>query len=156
MTAPATLVWDQPADMTSSVAAGWRTFYRHALSTYGLQPQGYRDLYVAQHGCCYICRKAKGMNPDDPKGRGGRRLAVDHNHVTGAVRGLLCSGGDKTCNRIIGWLTVQALERAVTYVRTEPGQDVLEARRQIDQIERETGSGFPDPDGFMMQLLELK
>ena len=117
--------WTPPAGMDPRVAKQWRDFYGNVLREYGITARQYRDLYIAQHGCCYICRTAKGKHPDDPKGRGGRRLAVDHNHVTGAVRGLLCSGGDKTCNRIIGWLSISSLERAVEYVRTEPAQTVL-------------------------------
>jgi hypothetical protein len=107
------------------VRRAWLAFYADAYRKYGITAQQYRDLYIAQHGCCYICRRAKGKNPDDPKGRGGRRLGVDHNHVTGRVRGLLDTGGDKTCNRIIGWLTRDALARAVEYVETEPAQAVL-------------------------------
>lgn len=147
-TPPPAFMWTAPAAMEKPVAAGWRTYYQHVHATYGITPQQYRDLYVAQHGCCYICRKAKGLNPDDPRGRGGRRLAVDHNHMTGAVRGLLCSGGDKTCNRIIGWLTVQALERAVEYVRTEPGQTVL-------AIGREPFHLGEDRDTVMRAVLDL-
>jgi hypothetical protein len=109
----------------------WRTFYRHVLNTYGITPAEYRALYLAQSGRCFICRTAKGKHPDDPKARGGRRLAVDHNHVIGfrreAVRGLLCSGGDRTCNMIIGWLDYPALNRAVDYVATSPAQSVLAA-----------------------------
>jgi hypothetical protein len=117
--------WLPPAGMEPPLVRAWAVFYRAAAAKYRVTPVQYRDLYVAQHGCCYICRSAKGMNPDDPRGRGGRRLAVDHNHVTGAVRGLLCSGGDRTCNRIIGWLSLPQLKRAVEYVREEPGQSVL-------------------------------
>lgn len=138
------------------MAAGWRTFYRHIADVYRITPQQYRDLYIAQHGCCYICRKAKGMNPDDPKGRGSRRLAVDHNHVTGAVRGLLCSGGDKTCNRIIGWLSVEALRRAVQYEEDPPAAVVFRARRDMDEMCARMGESFPDADDFLKTVLELK
>lgn len=49
--------------------------------TYGLTADQYDDLLRRQGGRCAICR-AK------PK---SKRLAVDHDHKTGAVRGLLCS-----------------------------------------------------------------
>jgi len=109
--------------------ADWRAFYRECERKYGTpaRPFGEREyvaLYVAQHGRCAICRKAKGRDPRAPlayagRARKPRRLGVDHNHLTGLVRGLLCTGGDKTCNRIIGWLDRPALERALAYV-TEP------------------------------------
>lgn len=123
--------WEPPADMLPDVAAEWRRFYSSALRTFGVTPAEYRAMYLAQLGRCYICQKARGKHPDDPKGGGGRRLGIDHNHAFGsrreAVRGLLCSGGDRTCNRIIGWLDHAALRRAVTYVEESPAQSVLRA-----------------------------
>jgi len=109
-------LWTPPEGMSPRVVAEWRAFYRKALDTYGVTPEAYRAVYLAQRGRCWICRKATGKHPDDPSGRGGRRLGIDHNHATGAFRGLLCSGGDKTCNRIIGWLPAPALRRAADYL----------------------------------------
>lgn len=127
------LDWTPPAGMLPSVAEGWRAFYRQALKSYGVTPAQYRALYLAQLGRCYICQMARGKHPDDPKGTGTRRLGIDHNHVLGnrieAVRGLLCTGGDRTCNRIIGWLPHAALRRAVTYVEESPAQAVFAALR---------------------------
>lgn len=116
----ATLEWTQPPQMTSAVAASWRAFYRRTLDVYGITPEQYRLLYIAQKGRCWICRKVRGIHPDDPKGAGSRRLGVDHNHATGAVRGLLCTYGDKSCNRVIGFLDHAALLRAARYLRTPP------------------------------------
>lgn len=124
-------LWTPPADMVTTVARDWATFYRACYKNYGLRPEQYRALYLAQAGRCFICRTAKGKHPDDPKGTGGRRLGVDHNHALGdnlaAVRGLLCSGGDRTCNRIIGWLGQPALERAAGYLSLPPARRVLTA-----------------------------
>jgi hypothetical protein len=144
--------WTPPAGMKAEVSRAWREFYRQALERYNVTPRQYRDLYVAQYGCCYICRKAKGKHPDDPRGTGGRRLGIDHNHVTDAVRGLLCTGGDKTCNRIIGWLTPEALERAVVYVREEPAQHVLAKSEDLDRAGIYDRSGR---DEIMRKVLEL-
>lgn len=123
--------WVPPAGMELKHVREWRTFYRHVLNTYGIAPAEYRALYLAQSGRCFICQTAKGKHPDDPKARGTRRLAVDHNHVIGhrreAVRGLLCSGGPNTCNRIIGWIDHAALVRAAEYVEQSPAQSVLGA-----------------------------
>lgn len=115
-------LWDPPEGMTALKVKAWRVFYSRALDVYGVTPEQYRRLYVAQKGRCWICRKAKGIHPDDPKAAGSRRLGIDHDHVTGAVRGLLCTGGDKTCNRIIGWLDAPSLQRAAYYLASRCGQ----------------------------------
>lgn len=61
----------------------------YVCKVYGLASGDYKRLYDAQGGCCYICQRATGKT---------RRLAVDHDHKTGLVRGLLC----KVCNRLLG------------------------------------------------------
>lgn len=152
------LDWTPPPGMDPKVAAAWRVFYAKLLTGAGKEgayipvtPSMYRDQYIAQHGCCYICRVAKGKHPDDPKGRGGRRLGVDHNHLTGRFRGLLCTGGDRTCNRIIGWLKLAALERAVTYLREEPAQIVM---RKVQYLDRQAPQEVMD--AMLRNTLGLK
>lgn len=56
---------------------------------YGLTAQAYDALLHSQRGLCAICNEAPS---------GARRLAVDHDHETGEVRGLLCM----SCNTGIG------------------------------------------------------
>ena len=129
--------WLPPRDMPPAVVAAWRAFYRKAWQAYGITPAQYRALYLAQLGRCYICQKAKGIHPDDPKGKGGRRLGVDHNHLIGnnahAVRGLLCTGSlsANTCNRLIARYSQDALARAHGYVLDPPAWKVL--RRLADE-----------------------
>lgn len=55
---------------------------------YGITPEQYDALFEMQAGVCALCQKS------EPN----RRLAVDHDHKTGAVRGLLCTA----CNRTLG------------------------------------------------------
>lgn len=55
---------------------------------YGLDRTAFDLLFDAQAGRCAICQR-----PD-------RTLVIDHNHETGAVRGLLCG----RCNSAIGML----------------------------------------------------
>lgn len=55
---------------------------------YGLSMDEYNAILAAQDGLCAICKGPPGA----------RRLAVDHDHETGEVRGLLCPN----CNRGIG------------------------------------------------------
>ena len=58
---------------------------------YGLTPLNYETKMVIQGDACDIC---KGVN------RSGIRLAVDHDHTTGQVRGLLCSKCNTSLERI--------------------------------------------------------
>lgn len=124
--------WTAPAGMENGVRIAWAQFYRRVWAEYRLSPKEYRALYLAQLGRCYICRKAKGIHPDDPKGKGSRRLGVDHNHLIrgrGAVRGLLCTGSlsADTCNRLIARYDHAALRRAVFHLEEAPAQLVLMA-----------------------------
>lgn len=64
---------------------------RFNLKSYGLSPEQYDEMLENQGGVCSICKC---------KNKSGIRLAVDHDHETGAVRGLLCS----LCNTAIGLL----------------------------------------------------
>lgn len=118
--------WTPPRGMLPAVVTSWRAFYRAAWRTYGVSPRFYRALYLAQSGRCFICRTAKGIHPDDPKGGGGRRLGIDHNHAIGnrieAVRGLLCTGSlsANTCNRLIARYSAEQLQRAVKMLHEVP------------------------------------
>jgi hypothetical protein len=71
---------------------------------YGLSLAEYKEMLEAQGGGCAIC----GSNDD------GRNLSVDHCHVTGAIRGVLCS----SCNMAIGLLkdSAELLIRAAGYL----------------------------------------
>ena len=76
---------------------------------YGLTQEAYDALLVGQGGVCALCRRL----PDLPTDR--TPLVVDHDHQTGAVRGLLCD----SCNSALGKLgdNEEGLMRALTYVR---------------------------------------
>jgi hypothetical protein len=98
-------------------AARLRTRNKRLGKVYGLDSEGkiYAALYAAQGGKCYICRRATGKR---------KALAVDHNHRTGEVRGLLCG----PCNRgVIGHLreSTAALRRAIRYLLFPPARRVL-------------------------------
>lgn len=54
---------------------------------YGITLDDYNAMAVAQRGACAICAKVS-----------SRRLHVDHDHLTGSVRGLLC----RPCNHMLG------------------------------------------------------
>lgn len=65
------------------------------LAKFGITPAQYLDMLEAQGGVCAICE-----HPEKGVARNGRTkaLAVDHDHATGDVRGLLCAN----CNKGIG------------------------------------------------------
>ncbi len=79
---------------------------------YGITPEQYDELLALQRGVCAICGQ-----PERSKTRNGhvKALAVDHDHETGEVRGLLCDN----CNRGLGHFKDDAerLAAAVAYLR---------------------------------------
>lgn len=83
---------------------------------YGLAPGAYVALLKRQGGTCAIkgCR-ANGRT---------KRLAVDHDHRTGIIRGLLCGPH----NRLIGQFNddPDLLQSFADYIRNPPSYDVPE------------------------------
>lgn len=73
---------------------------------YGITLDEYNRMLAEQSNCCKICN----THQDKLK----RILCVDHNHVTGKVRGLLCDN----CNRSLGLLkdNLTVLRNAVKYL----------------------------------------
>lgn len=72
---------------------GHETFHYALKSKYGVNLTEYNRLMVAQRGICAICHR-----PETRTWRGQtKRLAVDHDHVTGKHRALLCDA----CNTIL-------------------------------------------------------
>lgn len=78
----------------------------HLRRTYGIGIQEYDKMLTDQGGRCFICQR--------PEEVFSTRLAVDHDHNTGEIRGLLCSH----CNhRVIGrHRNPEILLRAGTYL----------------------------------------
>lgn len=86
----------------------------HVARTYDLDPAEYDRLLAWQGGRCYMC----GRQPRSA------RLAVDHDHETGEVRGLLCRDNERGCNHVIlGNITSLAMaRRIVAYLEKPPLQ----------------------------------
>jgi len=85
---------------------------------YGITPARVAELLEQQDGRCAICRIAA---HEAPKGM----LCVDHDHLTGVVRGLLC----RPCNYMLGHVNDNAatLRSAATYL--DAAAAITEARR---------------------------
>lgn len=69
-----------------------RSFTRSQLKKYGLSIEDFDELLAMQDGGCAICGR------EDYGTSQARRLAVDHCHSTGTIRGLLCWN----CNTVLG------------------------------------------------------
>lgn len=95
---------------------------------YGLKPGDYQRLYEFQNGRCYLCQRAKGYS---------RRLAVDHDHETGLVYGLLCS----RCNKdVLGHSRreIAYFERAKDYLVNPPARQLRIVAYHQDNREKGT------------------
>ncbi|MFB9177885.1 endonuclease VII domain-containing protein [Dactylosporangium sucinum] len=78
---------------------------------YGMRPEDYAAKLAEQNGVCAVCGTVEVATY---KGR-PRRLAVDHDHVTGKVRALLC----QRCNLLVGAIEQNPalVELAAAYLR---------------------------------------
>jgi len=76
-----------------------------SLKQYNMTLEDYKRFLDAQGGVCAICK-----NPP----LSGQRLCIDHDHISGAVRGLLCRG----CNLLLGNLkdSVTITRSAIAYL----------------------------------------
>jgi 5-methylcytosine-specific restriction endonuclease McrA len=76
---------------------------KQALRRFGLTPQEYDDMAARQNHSCAVCGE-----------KDTKALAVDHDHDTGRVRGLLCG----KCNTALGLMndSIRRLRLAVDYL----------------------------------------
>jgi Autographiviridae endonuclease VII len=63
---------------------------------FGINGNAYRKILKIQNNVCAICKNLE--TAADKKTNCIRRMAIDHDHKTGAIRGLLCSN----CNNGLG------------------------------------------------------
>jgi hypothetical protein len=75
-------------------------------SVFGLTGEDYAKMLKKQKGTCAIC---------DQVNKSGKRLAVDHDHASGQIRGLLCTN----CNSIVGKVydSQAFVDRLIKYLR---------------------------------------
>lgn len=109
----------------------------HIKREYGITYDQYLDLYEAQGGVCFICGKAPRTI----------RLAVDHDHKTGAVRGLLCTG-QRSCNHdVLGNIADLAMaQRIVEYLQRPPAFTILSDGKVI-KVDKKSKDPMKYPNG---------
>lgn len=93
-------------DPTVREAIRVRAHFKGIRRQFGMTPEEYEARIASQGGGCAICGR--------PQGSDSFRLAVDHCHETGAVRGVLC----RFCNLGIGLLgdSAAGVRRAAAYL----------------------------------------
>lgn len=110
------------------------------LRKFGLSLDAYNSLYQLQEGRCAICDNTE---PILDKNGNPHCLAVDHDHVTGQVRGLLC----RNCNWAIGHFkdNPDLLMKASLYLQATPSK--IQSWRQALPYEHiDSGSGKSDSE----------
>lgn len=90
---------------------------RHASQRYGYKALALTapeivGMIAAHDNCCDLCRKPLAL-------LGKKGLVIDHDHMTGRMRGIIC----QKCNASIAHLgdDLPGLQRAVEYLRRANG-----------------------------------
>ena len=96
---------------------------RYRTKKYGISPEEYNTMVETQGGVCLICHQ-----PGDTR----FGLVVDHDHDSGAIRGLLCAN----CNQGIGHLQddPDRMRRAADYVAMHNWRKVFKAENKGGQM----------------------
>ena len=91
---------------------------------FGITPDMYDALVTAQNGCCAICGAPETRSRDGIT----NQLAVDHDHMTGELRGLLCN----RCNMGLGCLreSEAVLAGALAYIQVHRGEYTCQSTPQ--------------------------
>lgn len=94
--------------------------------TYPLSNKEFNVLFHKQDGKCKLCDKSLVNERKALEVR--RNAAVDHNHTTFEVRGILCNA----CNYGLGCFkeNIEILSRAIEYLQ-KPNQDIIEIKEAV-------------------------
>lgn len=114
--------WREPIKVSGAVRdKEWLARYGRAWSRrkkYGISDADYDKMLSEQGGVCAICR-----NPETSRTQSGaiKEFAIDHDHKTLKVRGLLCA----QCNKGLGHMddSVETIRAAIAYLErhSKPG-----------------------------------
>lgn len=94
------------------------------LSLYNLTVTEWDIIDAFQNHVCAICKKPN---------KSGQKLSVDHSHLTGIIRGLLC----QRCNRILGKIESPLFWRENTIFLLRAAADFLESLPATKALGRE-------------------
>lgn len=77
---------------------------RYRSRVYNLSPEQLTEMQIRAGGKCSICGKYVGS-----------KLVIDHDHMTGKVRGMICTA----CNFALGWVgdNQKILANMITYLK---------------------------------------
>ena len=102
--------YESPAGRKYAQEKAWRD---HGIPD--MTVERYEEMSAAQSGGCAICGVTVNEN--------GTRLCVDHNHDTGAIRGLLCHN----CNTTLGRFKDDSglLRRAAEYLESHDLEEAV-------------------------------
>jgi hypothetical protein len=92
---------------------------------HGLTPEQFQSLHDKQFGKCAICLRSF----DDHDGNKKSRMHVDHDHLSGTIRGLLCG----RCNIGLGYFqdSPELLCQAAAYLTKNATDHVEPAARVV-------------------------
>lgn len=105
----------------------------------GVSPDEYEAMLARQGGVCAICgRPEMGRH-----GTGRKKLAVDHDHRTGATRSLLCS----RCNLALGMLLDSPVLVAAALAYLTGWRDGSQSNdlRRVDEVAEDEGMAALEP-----------
>lgn len=113
----------------------WKKYYYNKI---GMSLSEKRLIWIKNEKKCEICEQTKKL----------KQIEIDHDHSTGKVRGLICSG----CNKGIGHMkdNLKTLTNAIKYLRKEIKQDfknktitLSEAKKYNRNIRNKYRNGVP-------------
>ena len=117
-------------------AETWKRYNVKAksLAKYGELPDTLHKMLEQQKGVCAICRKALSFYAAEKRDK----PHIDHDHITGRVRGLLCI----TCNTGLGMFSdnVETMRLAVDYILSSVQADRLSEPAPLTEDDATVGS----------------
>jgi hypothetical protein len=87
--------WNNPAKHLADRKKDNKQYFSTIKYKYGLTAEVWKKMVEEQDGSCLICK----LKPENPS-----TLHIDHDHITGKIRGLLCNN----CNLGIGYFADNA------------------------------------------------
>lgn len=103
-------VWCKQCFAKHYRSTGGKAQRKHTFGKYGITVADFIAMWTSQQGVCAAC--------GDPLDRTSSNTHIDHCHVTGRVRGILC----RACNHALGNVkdSIERLEGLVRYLRRSP------------------------------------